>query len=177
METVQLECAHCGTPFQKESKEYRRQIKSGKNKFFCGLSCNAFARNKANPPKGNPQNFVGHTRRDEYTPFRWFILRAEYRGRNKNRDCSVTVEYLKQLWELQNGICPITGWKLILPVDTGKGFVDSRPDNASIDRIDNSQGYVQGNIRFISLMANIGRQSFTDKQLIDFCKAVVSNHV
>ena len=46
---------------------------------------------------------------------------------------------------------------------------------ASLDRIDNSLGYVKGNVRFISIMANYCRNTFEDKDLMEFCEAVVDN--
>jgi hypothetical protein len=46
---------------------------------------------------------------------------------------------------------------------------------ASLDRIDNSKPYVQGNVRFISLMANYAKNDMTDAELVGFCKAVASN--
>jgi hypothetical protein len=104
------------------------------------------------------------------------VLRAEYRDRNKNYGCDLTIEHLKVLWESQNGKCPFTGLDLILPYDSD-GWKEYSPYNASIDRIDNSKGYMQGNVRFISVMANLARQSFSDIQLIDFCKAVAKHEM
>lgn len=111
-------------------------------------------------------------KKDKYTPFRYFVLRAEYRGRNKKCKCNLTAKYLKRLWDKQNGICPLTSWSLILPANTGKAWDVSSPMNASLDRIDPNKGYVKGNVRFVSYMANLAKHKFTDEQLIDFCKAV-----
>ncbi len=172
MKTITLECANCGKPFEKLTKEYNRQIKQGKTRFFCDLSCVCFKRNEENPPPGNIANLTGR-KKDEYTPFRWFVLRAEYRDKRKKNGCNLSTEYLKNLWEEQKGVCPLTGWQLKLPAGTDIAWIEPSPSNASLDRIDNSKGYVEGNVRFIAYMANIARQSFSDEQLIDFCKAVV----
>jgi hypothetical protein len=43
---------------------------------------------------------------------------------------------------------------------------------ASLDRIDSLQGYEPHNIRFISYIANCAKNRFTDKDVIEFCKAV-----
>lgn len=171
MKMIDLICVNCGKQFQKQLREYNRQIKAGKDRFFCNLSCVASTRNKENPDNGNPQNLVKRSK-DEYTPFRWYILRALIRNKKKNFGCDITIEYLKKLWEEQNGICPFTKWSLILPAGTDKAWEINSPMNASLDRIDNSKGYIQGNVRFTSVMANIARQTFTDGQLIEFCKAV-----
>lgn len=176
MKMIDLTCARCEKRFQKETKEFTRQTKKGKTKFFCSLSCFCFARNEIHPPKGNIQNLVSNNRKDEYTPYRWFVLRAEHRAKNKNRDCNITVEFLKELWGKQKGICPLSGWELNLPKDTRIGWKTSDPKNASLDRVDSSKGYVEGNVRFIAVMANFCKQVFTDEDVINFCKAVTRNH-
>jgi hypothetical protein len=171
MKMIDLICGNCDKVFSKEFREYKRQTKRGRTKFFCTQSCAAIKSNTDNPRPGNIDNLQSNNRRDEYTPFRWFVLRAEYRDRKKSYGCDLTVEYLKTLWESQNGKCPITGWDLILPQDSD-GCKEFSPYNASIDRFDNSKGYTQDNVRFICVMANLARSTFTDDQLIDFCRAV-----
>ena len=37
-------------------------------------------------------------------------------------------------------------------------------------------GLGKGNVRFISMMANFCRNDFTDEQVIDFCRKVISNN-
>jgi very-short-patch-repair endonuclease len=45
MKTIELRCANCGVLFKKPLKEFTRQTKRGRSKFFCSLSC---AANKLN---------------------------------------------------------------------------------------------------------------------------------
>jgi len=172
---IKLSCANCGKKFDKIAKEYRRQLKKGNTRFFCSLNCSAIKNNEENPRPGNLKN-LRPSKKDEYTPFRWFVLRARYRDGKKHYGCDITAEYIKDLWEKQKGICPITGWNLILPDGTDKAWKNASPANASLDRIDNTKGYIQGNVRFVAVMANLARQIFTDEQLIDFCQSVVSAH-
>ena len=108
--------------------------------------------------------------RDDYTPFRWFIARARNRAHKGQHD--LTVEYLKQVWERQGGRCELTGLTMSLPRSTA-GFNERHPQNASLDRVDNNLGYVQGNVRFLCLMANLARSNFEDEDVRDFCRAVV----
>ncbi|NDB59958.1 hypothetical protein EB001_16140, partial [bacterium] len=80
-------------------------------------------------------------------------------------------EYLFQLWETQNGICPFTKQKLELRTHNYT-HIENRPYQASLDRIDNNKGYVKGNVRFVALIFNYARNNFSDEQVLEFCKQV-----
>lgn len=87
----------------------------------------------------------------------------------------MTVEYLQTIWTTQGGKCPLTGWPLTLPHST-MGWRDetNRHKRASLDRIDSSRGYVQGNVRFIAVIADYAKQAYSDQELVEFCRAVAS---
>ena len=87
-------------------------------------------------------------------------------------ESDITLEYLKELWEQQGGLCPFTGWELLLPKGSSYSGDPGSMYRASIDRLDNSKGYVIGNIRFISVIANYCRNTFTDDQVRLFCESV-----
>lgn len=64
-------------------------------------------------------------------------------------------------------ICPI----LEVPIIVGtKGEYEYSP---SIDRIDNSKGYIKGNVQIISKKANSMKNSATSTELITFCKNIL----
>lgn len=47
----------------------------------------------------------------------------------------------------------------------------NNPFKPSIDRIDNSKGYIKGNIRVVWMIENYCKSSsFNDEQVIEFCK-------
>ena len=52
--------------------------------------------------------------------------------------------------------------------------VGSGPFSASVDRIIPELGYVKGNIRVISLLANQIKWNVTKEQLLTFCKGVLA---
>lgn len=82
----------------------------------------------------------------------------------------ITVDYLKHLWAAQNGKCPYTGWNLIMP----SWKKPKTPHTASLDRLDSSKGYLQGNVQFVSVMANLAKSDFTEDEMIKFCQAIAS---
>lgn len=86
------------------------------------------------------------------------------------KSCSLTLADVKDQWEKQAGICPYTGWHLDLA--TWRRKRNKSPKQASIDRIDNSIGYEKGNIQFVALIVNYAKNTFTDDDLVEMCKAV-----
>lgn len=58
------------------------------------------------------------------------------------------------LWDKQNGRCALTGKKFELLSDEEGGLQD---DRVSLDRIDNSIGYADGNVQLVTQFANRAR--------------------
>ena len=46
--------------------------------------------------------------------------------------------------------------------------------NASIDRIDNSKGYVEGNVQWVTYQANVSKHVMSMNELYEFCKKVLN---
>ena len=167
---IDLQCLHCGIKFPRRSTEHKRSVRLGRG-HYCTQTCQVKHTSLGNL-RPHPENLIMNNRKDEYSPFRWF-LRVVQKRHKKKGPTNLDLVYLKKLWEKQHGICPITGWKLILPRSSEGWSRGKNQRNASLDRIDNSIGYLKDNVRYISIMANYARNSFADQDVLEFCKTVV----
>lgn len=68
-------------------------------------------------------------------------------------DSDLDSDYLEALWHSQKGLCFWTG----VPLKIGRQAKDRYPQKMSLDRLDNSKGYVRGNVVWSSAFANRGR--------------------
>lgn len=181
MKKIEVICSTCGLTVLKSTSEYNRKVKAGKREFYCNNVCSGLAAKNVSRIKSIKRE-TAHLSKytlnklDEFSDFRWYMKVMKNSNRkHKTNDFDVDLEYLKTLWESQNGICPFSGQKMILRTHTNCVSESTNPYTASIDRINSEVGYIKGNIRFVSIMANWARNRFTDTQLIEFCKSV-SNH-
>ena len=98
------------------------------------------------------QNFKHGGRRADY--FMYAVRRAKgnegNRARKKNpspqKSFNITATYLKSIFPIDHR-CPILG------IDFS--FNKSKMEKPSLDRINNSKGYVKGNVIWISTRANL----------------------
>ncbi|WP_414624649.1 hypothetical protein [Calothrix sp. CCY 0018] len=162
----------CGKEFNKSRSEFNRSEKLGRP-HYCSKSCFGKFQGLANFGD-NANRTTAHLkdiiRTDEYSPFRNHIKVMKKSAKHRKHECSVTLADLKQLWEKQKGICPYTGWKLLLlPSTTDYQNAILTIDRASVDRIDSSLGYIPENIQFVAVIANFAKNIFSEQDLIKFC--------
>lgn len=181
MKTILTQCTQCKKDFDMKKGEYERGIKNGWKYRFCSKLCVAQHR-KANGKEiterfkkwqHSEENKNHLNKFSRWNPedagFRETLRRAKNKKRNKALE--ITIDDLKELWNKQNGICPYTGWELILP----KCKIRKSPKVASLDRIDSSKGYVVGNIQYVSVMVNYAKHDFSIEDMNDFCDAIKTN--
>jgi len=159
---MNVNCDHCGRVFERQQCKINEGIKRGYQGNFCNRTCANRRRNKI------------YLQEDDDTHFRWFLARSKTRSNRLGRkiDSEITVEDLKNQWRKQSGICPYTGWQMLLPKNASGWNGEKSIKRASVDRIDSSKPYTPDNIHFVCLIANYAKNSFTEKELIDFCEAV-----
>lgn len=95
------------------------------------------------------------------------LARAKCRAKRNGLDFNIDIS------DLDVPIyCPILGFKL----EEFKGACGGRPNSPALDRIDNSKGYIKGNVMVISHMANQMKSSANEDQLITFAKWIMSTY-
>lgn len=100
--------------------------------------------------------------------------RCQY-SKTRLKETDLTIDDLVLQWNLQQGMCPYTGWTLILPESTLGWQKGLKPNCASLDRIDSAQGYMKGNIVFVAVIYNYAKNAFTDEDVLTFCEAVAGH--
>jgi len=85
----------------------------------------------------------------------------------------VDIEYVWQLFLDQEKKCKLSGMPLQLSKYSKKSK-DWFETTASLDRIDSSKGYVQGNLQWVHKLVNIMKQDMTDKEFIKWCNTVAN---
>lgn len=171
MKMISIICEQCGRTVEKPASEIKRNRKIGR-KCFCNLSCSSAYRNEHTTAEERSSwdtyDISKHAgnQNDGLSSFRPYLNSG--RASNKKHRMQLTPEYLKQVWEKQNGICPYTGLKMILPKSTAPSAKVKSLKKASLDRIDSSKGYVDGNVEFVCYAINLAKNSFTREQMKEF---------
>lgn len=76
----------------------------------------------------------------------------------------------QDLWEKfleQQGRCAYTGWEL--------SFAYKTETTASLDRINNADGYVSGNVQWVHKLVNRMKSNFTEAEFLALCHGVASH--
>jgi len=165
----QVTCENCKKNFLKDDSEIKRNFEIGR-KIFCSLSCSGKFYNVLKPYSGinSVPNYRFH---DEYTGLRLYIRKAYRKNKNKNCQVNITLKYLKDLWNSQDGKCIYTGIDLFhrdLPINKNKKLVEI----ASLDRINSHMGYTENNVQFVNIMANWAKKDLSHDEMVIFCKSI-----
>lgn len=95
--------------------------------------------------------------------FNKFKAGAETRG----IEWDISIDIVADLMKQQDSKCALTGWTIEFP-ESGH----PQKSNASIDRIDSSKGYIEGNVQLVTRHVNMMKQQYTQEYFIKVCKAV-----
>jgi len=93
-----------------------------------------------------------------------FVYKYEAQADIRGLDWDVTFEYLADVLIEQDFKCSLTGWDI--------DAMEVNKNTASLDRIDSSKGYVEGNVQWVHKMVNMCKQQYSQEEFIDMCIAV-----
>jgi len=95
-------------------------------------------------------------------------------GNKKRRkiELNITKEYVWELFLKQNKKCALSGIILKFP-ERAK----DKSWTASLDRIDNCKGYIEGNVQWLHKDVNMLKRTYSQKYLIELCKLITKNNI
>ncbi len=94
----------------------------------------------------------------------------------RNIPFEVSPEYLWNLYTSQKGKCALSGVDITLSRSLKGQNVDWDVITASVDRIDNSIGYVEGNVWWTHKEVNRLKNNYSLEELVKWCKLIVEKH-
>jgi hypothetical protein len=173
---VKCVCDQCGEEYEKPKSEFDRNIRLNRHN-FCSRKCSVtysnktvnkeYLRSKENLDKLKFANLNKKRNSDPFT----YILRSV---RQRYFEHNLTSEYLKQIWDNQDHKCVYTHIELIIPNYSNRSKIDIK-NRASLDRIDSSKGYIEGNVQFVSTPINYMKNTMSDEKTKEFLLELSKN--
>lgn len=153
----------CGKEIIATGNNLRRGFKEAKS---CG--CN---RNKI--VSKSHRELIGHnstrwTGYKDITGTAWYIIR--YSAKKRKIIFDITLEYLWNLFEKQKRKCALSGLEIYFAPSYRKNQT-----TASLDRIDSSKGYIEGNVQWVHKDINYMKNNLSEEKLLEYCKLIVKN--
>lgn len=100
-----------------------------------------------------------------------YIAQVKVHAKNRNLSYKVSLKYLWNLFLDQNKKCALTGLDINFAFQS-----DNFKSNASLDRIDSSKGYIEGNVQWVHKDINIMKFDFTQEEYIKMCCLVADKY-
>ncbi len=101
------------------------------------------------------------------------MSRIRTNARVRNIEVKVSVEYLSKLFTEQNGLCALTKTPIKISKLGGKRTTET---TASLDRIDSSKPYEEGNVWWVHKDINIMKMDLPINRFLELCKMVAQNN-
>lgn len=99
------------------------------------------------------------------------ITLTKYEANNRrNLEFNIDLKYVTTLYKKQEGKCALTGWTMQL--EKGSKTTRTNPYVCTMDRINQDQGYIEGNIQLTCWLPNKIKNTLSNNEFIDLCKAI-----
>jgi len=93
-----------------------------------------------------------------------FVSSIRLRARKKGFEFDLDAQFLWELLQKQDNKCAISGIDISLD------------NNASVDRIDSSMGYIKNNVWWTTSRVNVMKNNMKLEEFIELCKTIASNN-
>lgn len=167
-----------------EVNKNKKETKSGEDFWLCKCDCGGITSVSEYHLRAEKTISCGclcgrpKTNRPEMLVPYWYFnrlkrcaLKSKYEVRH---DFTITHEYLNQLLIQQNNKCAITGEELIFLHHESNGSCNvSSLSTGSVDRIDNTKGYIPGNVHWVCKDINFFRGNFSLNRFMELCNKIV----
>jgi hypothetical protein len=91
----------------------------------------------------------------------------------RNLDFSISMEYAWNLFQKQKGKCALSGVDMLLDPSWGKNTkMGQSKHTASLDRIDSSKGYIEGNVQWVHKAVNKMKSNLLESDFIFWCTKI-----
>jgi len=102
----------------------------------------------------------------------WYSLKRGANGSKgrKQLEFTISIEYAWELFLMQNKLCALSGEPLEFEHANGVKVRSYR--TASLDRIDSSLGYIEGNVQWVHKDINLMKGRLDEEVFIKWCRSV-----
>lgn len=179
MSNVTMFCTNCKQTFIKDQNEVsRRKNKTSSTNFFCSRSCAAVYGNRCRTTERFPltPHYGNQSARKYSSENSWYVSRA-FKDQRKHVRCSMNrQEYDTLLSSLWTGVCSITGVTIHRKQADGSCITQNPFNVASVDRIDSSLPYQEGNVQWVSQAINYAKNDdrLFEQHFTQFLEQLVS---
>lgn len=156
-EMIEYDCEDCGQLCKRVASSAYKKVTERKN--IC-YRCSRRRTIEANG--GRTFNYTG----TEFFPGKT-ICSWKHSAKRRNHEWQLSNEELDLQYIKQNKICALSGIQM--------GGSSSSPYRPSIDRIDSTKGYIQGNFQFVCSIVNVMKNKLPEDLFIDLC-GKIANH-
>lgn len=156
------------------AKKYLYSNKNGRAIWECNCDCGVVIEANSKYLLSEEKTNCGQCNNFLCLP-QFFFGFIETGARRRKINFDITREYAEKLFIEQKGECGLTKLKLFIPCNTGE-HKQRRGDMASLDRIDNDKGYVEGNVRWVHRNVNMMKWILSDDVFVTLCGLVWENN-
>lgn len=100
----------------------------------------------------------------------WYWQRMLVGAKKRNLKVTISIKDAWKKFQEQGGKCALSGVELTM------GTPGCSNATASLDRVDNNKGYIQGNIQWLHKKINFMKLDLPQETFLTFCRLITENN-